>query len=399
MHPELFTIPYLGWSIKSYGFMLMVGFLSCIWLAARRAARVKADPDMIINMGFVTLICGVIGARLFYVVHYWNTRFAGSDHPILEIFNLTRGGLEFYGGFIGGALGVIVYSVYKRLSFRLYADIIAPSLMWALAIGRVGCFLNGCCWGGVCTNPDGTKAFAWALTFPYGSGAMHDQWQNCQKTLPAELIYVNAAGAAYEVPRALLEQPLEEIRAEIDRVEKAYHDAKAAHEKAVAEGADEGTIKRLESTRKRAESELRRHESEIAPLRQKADLSGGGGESQKMPFEELVALANSDACRSLPVHPTQLYAAIGAMLLSLLLSAVFMVRKRHGIVVCILLLLYGPMRIVEEQIRVDNPLDTFGLTVSTGVSLVGMAIGLVGLFILYRLPERSPYAIAIEPAR
>lgn len=397
MHPELFTIPGIGWSVKSYGFMLMVGFLSAIWLAARRADKVKADPDMIINLGFVTLIGGVVGARLFFVIHYWDSRFAPAEHPILEIFNLARGGLEFYGGFIGGAVGVIAYLAYKRQSFRLYADIVAPSLMWGLALGRVGCFLNGCCWGGVCATPEGAKQFPWAVTFPYGAGATNDQWQNAQKTLPAELIYVNKAGGAFPIPRDLLDQDPAELVEKIERAQTSVKEANEAHKKAVAEGADAATVERLKSKADQATRELQRVESELAPLREKADITGTL-KGQRMPLAELVALAHSDTGRSLPVHPTQLYAAIGAMLLSLLLSAVFTVRRRHGLVVCVLLLLYGPMRIVEEQIRVDNPLDTFGLTVSTGVSLVGMTIGLVGLIILFRLPERSPLADAARPA-
>lgn len=377
--------------------MLMVGFLSAIWLAARRADKVKADPDMIINLGFVTLICGVIGARVFFVTHYWSSRFAPAEHPFLEIFNLAHGGLEFYGGFIGGAIGVIAYLAYKRQSFRLYADIVAPSLMWGLAFGRIGCFLNGCCWGGVCATPDGAKLYPWAVTFPYGSGATNDQWESCQKTLPAELVFVNQAGGAFPIPRNLLDQSLDDINKKIEGAQKEYDDARKAVADAEAAGADANTLKELKAQQERAERDVKRTASELAPLREKADLSGGKAKGQKPSFAELVALAHSSEARSLPVHPTQLYSSIAALLLSLLLSAVFAVRKRHGVVVCLMLILYGPTRIVLEQIRVDNPLDTFGLTVSTGVSLVMITIGLIGLLVLQRMPMRSPYADAARP--
>ena len=92
MHPELWTIPGLGWPIKSYGFMLMCGFLVSIWFAMRRAQRVKADPDLVLNLGFVSLICGVVGARIFFVAHYWKTTFASAEHPIREAINITAGG-------------------------------------------------------------------------------------------------------------------------------------------------------------------------------------------------------------------------------------------------------------------------------------------------------------------
>ena len=72
MHPDLFTLPIIGVSIKTYGFFLMVGFLSAVWLSMRRAQRVKANPDTVLDLSILCLLFGVGGARLFYVVHYWN---------------------------------------------------------------------------------------------------------------------------------------------------------------------------------------------------------------------------------------------------------------------------------------------------------------------------------------
>ena len=173
MHPELWTIPGLGWSIKSYGFMLMCGFLVSIYLAMRRAGRVKADPDLVLNLGFVSLVCGVVGARIFYVAHYWKTAFAWKENPLLEALNITAGGLEYYGGLIAAIVGSLLYVRFlaryravgddpagparRRPSLRLYLDIIAPAAMLGLAFGRAGCFLNGCCWGGLCVKEDNGK--------------------------------------------------------------------------------------------------------------------------------------------------------------------------------------------------------------------------------------------------
>ena len=89
MYPELFRIPLIDVPVKSYGFMLMVGFLTAIWFAMRRAERVKANPDTILNLGFVALICGVAGARAFYVAHYWESHFAYLPNPIWASFNIT----------------------------------------------------------------------------------------------------------------------------------------------------------------------------------------------------------------------------------------------------------------------------------------------------------------------
>ena len=109
MRPELWTIPGLDWSIKSYGFMMMCGFLIAIWFAMRRAMRVKADPDMILNIGFVSLLCGVGGARLFFVIHYWESNFATAANPLWEALKITSGGLEYYGGLVGAILGGVLY--------------------------------------------------------------------------------------------------------------------------------------------------------------------------------------------------------------------------------------------------------------------------------------------------
>ena len=77
MWPTVFKIPWVNLPIRSYGLMLMIGFLGGTWWATRRAMRVKGDPDFVVNLGFVALIFSVIGARIFYVVHYWEDHFAG----------------------------------------------------------------------------------------------------------------------------------------------------------------------------------------------------------------------------------------------------------------------------------------------------------------------------------
>ncbi len=89
MMPTLFDVPILGWPIRGYGFMLMLGFLSAIWMAAKRAQRVKADPDIILNVGFIALLGGVVGARVFYVVHYWGTDFAAAPNRLVAIIDIT----------------------------------------------------------------------------------------------------------------------------------------------------------------------------------------------------------------------------------------------------------------------------------------------------------------------
>ena len=135
MHPVLFTIPGINLSVPAYGFMMMLGFLTAILWAAYRAQRSGANPDVVLNCGFIALIGGVAGARAMYVVHYWD-QFALRGSPgqiIWGILNVSEGGLEFYGGFIAATLGVLLYMVLWKHSLRWYVDITAPSAMLARA--------------------------------------------------------------------------------------------------------------------------------------------------------------------------------------------------------------------------------------------------------------------------
>jgi len=111
---------------------------------------------------------------------------------------------------------------------------------------------------------------------------------------------------------------------------------------------------------------------------------------------ELEDLAAAHPSR--PVHPTQLYGILNALLLSWVLSLLFYRRKRHGLVIAALMVLYPITRVLEEFVRVDNPHDSFGLTISQAVSLGVFALGVAVLVILYRsLPLRSPRAVPFIP--
>ena len=190
MFHELFTIPIIDYPIKSYGFMLMLGFFSAAYIAAKRAERVRANPDIVLNCTILALLGSMAGARLFYVVHYWDTRFAGRSNPLLAVLDITAGGMEFYGGVIGAIVLTIGYLLIKRDSIRLYFDIMTPGLMWGLALTRVGCFLNGCCWGGPCA---GTVAQHWGVEFPYGSPAYYRQYQDNRIEVPEALLRAHSS--------------------------------------------------------------------------------------------------------------------------------------------------------------------------------------------------------------
>ncbi len=350
MRPTLFNIPltwlhdWFNWipseiAIRGYGLMLMIGFLGGTWWAGRRALRVKADPDFVVNLGFIALLSSIAGARIFYVMHYWDQHFAGKG--LWAVVNVTAGGLEFYGGFIGALVAGIPYLLWRRVSIRLYLDIIAPSVMFGMSMARIGCFLNGCCWGAPCTHD-----LPWAVRFPYGSPAHQREWSERQVTIPAELLYLSVSGDAYPLPPDWLEA------------------ANQPNSKKAAAG-----VAQLNTLARRFN---------LTPAQLQQEAASGGN-------------------KSLRLHPVQLYASIDGILLATLLNVYFYRRRRHGTVFAMLLLLYPAMRIVEEIIRSDNPHDTAGLTISQFVSVMLLLCGVAMLLWIRRQPPRSPRAVAYVP--
>jgi len=396
MHPELFTLPG-GLTIKTYGFCMTVGFLSAVWLAMKRSERLKADPETVLNLAFLSLIFGVGGARVFFVVHYWKEQFAQRPDKLMAILDVRQGGLEFLGGVLGAVAAVLVYATIKKFSTRLYLDILAPSLMWGLAIGRVGCFFNGCCFGAPCVLPDSNNQprYAWAVEFPYGSPPHLRQWENRQVTLPAELVTTGKQRVyANLVPASVLAMPVEKRYGpqwEMERLWKLYSKAKEADPdsqraedlKKAFSASRESAQKHQTKTHLNLLIAARTHPSRKVPTRMTSDSE----------LEELAA-----ACHTLPIHPTQLYSSINALVLSLFLSAFLYVRRRHGTVFFMMIILYPVSRFLVEMIRCDNPHDVAGMTVSQFVSIMLMVIGIIGIVALYRFcPERSPRAVAYVP--
>ena len=161
MRQVLFTLPG-GITIFGYGLMLFFAFVGSMNLAARRARREKLDPEIIYDLALWVFIGGLVGARGLYVAQYWGTKVT----TFWEIFEIWKGGIVFYGSVIGGVVAFLVYRGFRAFPVRAVLDAIAPALALGIAIGRIGCFLNGCCYGDACALP-------WAVSFPRHSPA----WQ------------------------------------------------------------------------------------------------------------------------------------------------------------------------------------------------------------------------------
>jgi len=141
MHPEICKIgPF---TIYSYGLMLVAAFIVGTFFAAREAKRYGLSPDLIFNLTFIAFISGIIGSRLFFVVENLDIYL---NNP-LEIIMLAHGGLSWFGGLILGSISGLVFLKIKKAPVLNTLDILAPYIALAQAVGRVGCFLNGCCGG------------------------------------------------------------------------------------------------------------------------------------------------------------------------------------------------------------------------------------------------------------
>ena len=143
MYPILFKIGPL--EIYSYGVMVALGFLAAVFLAARDAKKAGLDPAKIVDLFLWILISGLAGGRLLYVA----MNIEGYILNPLDIAMLNKGGLIFYGGLIAAFLTGVYFVRRNGMPTMKVADLIAPYIALGQAAGRVGCFLNGCCWGKV----------------------------------------------------------------------------------------------------------------------------------------------------------------------------------------------------------------------------------------------------------
>src|ERR1700761_2441381 len=137
--------------------MMALGFAAGLWTATRRARLVNVSSDVITDVTLWLMLGSIIGARIVYVTTYWKQEFA--DQPFSEVFMIQHGGLVFYGGLIGAIVASILYLRWKKLPVWKIADILAPSIALGSVFGRIGCLLNGCCYGRACD-------LRWAITFP-----------------------------------------------------------------------------------------------------------------------------------------------------------------------------------------------------------------------------------------
>ena len=266
MQPILYELP--GWNLKihAYGVMIFLACSGALAIAAWRAKREGLEVNHVYGLATWLFLGGVVGARLLFLISQHDT-----VHSAMDLILSGQGGGVFYGCIMGGLAGSLWYWWRSRFPFWAMADVAAPAVAVGIALGRVGCFLGGCCFGSVCDLP-------WAVRFPAGSHAWQGQ----------------------------VEQGILPLAAEF----------------------------------------------------------------------------------SLPVHPTQLYAALAGVIILAILSAFFPRRRRDGEVMALLMVLYPLTRWPIEGLRGDEAPIFAGMTLSQNISVVLILLGLIVWVQRSRLPAR-----------
>ncbi|TWU46220.1 Prolipoprotein diacylglyceryl transferase [Rubripirellula tenax] len=331
----------VGMALRGYGAMLLLAVGSAVSLAAFRAKRAGMNPDLIYAMAPWAFFGGIFGARLFFVTQY-RDQFIGETtfETIGNMLKFTEGGLVVYGAFIGGSLAVTYFLFRHHLPVLKFGDVIVPCMFLGLFFGRIGCLMNGCCYGGRCE--EGPTA----LHFPPGAKVYQDQLFDGQ-----------LLGFSY------------------DRDTRQITDVR------------DGSIA------DRAGIQVGARLNEFAE-----DRSVFANASRAIPAEDVLpgVIATVDGRRyrwtpdelppkALPVAPAQLISSFGALVLCLALCGLSLANLRAGAVMIAGFASYAVLRFIMELIRVDEA-GQFGtsLSISQWVSLFVFAFSIVGLVWIYR---------------
>ncbi|MCX7994417.1 MAG: prolipoprotein diacylglyceryl transferase [candidate division WOR-3 bacterium] len=157
MRPLL--IKFDGFGIPSYGTMLVISFIVALFLVKREAKKHGIAPVTIENLAFWLMVGVIIGGRILYVIFH-----PSEFRDVVSIFEIWNGGMMFFGGFIGAFIAGAIYVKKQNLSIPALGDMVSPSIALGEFFTRIGCFLNGCCFGTPTTLP-------WGVRFPAGSFA------------------------------------------------------------------------------------------------------------------------------------------------------------------------------------------------------------------------------------
>jgi prolipoprotein diacylglyceryltransferase len=443
-----------GLPIRGYGVMMLVGVIASVGITVYRTRRMGLDPEIIFSLAFYMFLAGIVGARLFFVIEYWREYAANP----LAVFNVTQGGLVVYGSVLGGVPAGIYFLWRRKLPILAIGDLIAPGMLIGLAFGRVGCLMNGCCFGGVCETPwppsiSFPKETAYALqdSPPYAHQRAHGQLHGVRLDADAEgrpvvqTIY-DDAGESVRITLTPGDR-LRDVRLETADVLRAANllpqlvgakvrvttgDERTV-ELPIRESRDPAEVNQIGMRARYDDNDVLRitklivgGSADLARLREReaivsaslpplADIAKATELPEDTPGDVAqllmlfagprVELETEDGriaelrllelpAQTRPVHPTQIYSAINAFLLCGFLWVLYPFRRRDGEVFAAMLLLYPVARFLLESIRNDEPAQ-FG-TGLTIAQLVSIGIFVCGAALMIYL-QRRPLCSALPP--
>ncbi len=340
----------VGIPIRGFGVMMMVAMVVSVGLGMYRAWRMGIDPEVMISLAMWMIFPGIIGARLFFIVQ--NIIESDGDFlrggdvraMLISFVDVTKGGLVVYGAVLASVPVGVYYIIRRGLPLLATLDIIAPSMILGGALGRIGCFLNGCCYGGECTWPV-------AVTFP-----------------PRAAWYLNDS-PPYERQHEL---------GQLYGMTIGETDGGRAFVQRVKPGAaaERGGVKRGDILTHINGKEVQTIDDAKVAL----GLSGKSVELTTSTGDVRRIIRENWPGRSLPIHPTQLYSALDAGLLALLLWVLYPFRRKDGEIFALLITVHPISRYLLESIRTDEP-GQFGtdLTISQWISL-GILVAAAGFW-------------------
>jgi phosphatidylglycerol---prolipoprotein diacylglyceryl transferase len=337
----------VGIAVRGYGLFLLLAILLGVAVTLWRAAQIGIVGDKIISLAFFMIIGGIAGARLFYVIQKYPDY---QNEPtwwslIGKILDVTSGGLVVYGSLIGGSIAAGIYCKLNRWRPLTIVDLIAPGMVLGLAIGRIGCLMNGCCYGGIC-DTEGLPR----LTFPAGSAPY------LQQLIEGDLI-----GIKTEVTESVKDEPSSRKIKSIDPEGIGATLSLQPNDQIMIFPPEEKRLRFFKQN-----PELLDDHNEMATT-----IYTDRSEKIELPINQL-------PIRSIGTHPTQVYSSIDAFLLFAMVWIYWYLRKNDGEVFALMLIMHGISRFLLEIIRQDES-GIFGtnLTISQWISLLLIMVGIV----------------------
>ena len=430
------TFPPDGIPVYGFGAMLFVTFIVVTWWGTVRAKKIGMEASRFQDFTIWVFISGIIGARVLYMIQYAHQFPNESIGAILSaFFKIWEGGIVFYGSALGGAIGygLFYWLIMRRLQVSGWqlADAVAPLLALGLAIGRIGCSLNGCCWGQVaneevCAVPLGSahfpllpaharsqlvteKVLQTSTGFAVGArdgGDPRPRVTAVEVGSPAEaagvrvgdritkvnsepMLVANVTGPPESVTAALdilkdkggkiVPRPAGETGATFDDLPSFLLARSAVRSvpDAVVTSADR--LEELTREWPRGKSELR-----LSVERLKRDKDGPPNKTGET---EVLSLAPFSPT-TIGLYPTQLYETLSMVLLMLFLLAYYPFRRHDGQLMVVLMLGYALHRFVNESLRIE-PSYGGGMTLSQWASVIVVALAVAMEVYLWRvMPSR-----------